>query len=57
MPPRRCAWPSLPIAAVLYWVFTRGLDVKAEQALAEQQAAALEEPDNEHDDLAGAVVD
>jgi nucleobase:cation symporter-1, NCS1 family len=48
---------GLPVAAILYWVFTRGLDVKAEQALAEQQAAALEAPDSERDDLAGATVD
>ena len=48
---------GLPVAAILYWIFTRGLDVKAEQALAEQQAAALEAPDSERDDLAGAIVD
>ncbi|HEY5224920.1 MAG TPA: cytosine permease [Microbacteriaceae bacterium] len=48
---------GLPVAGVLYWVFTRGLDLKAERALAEQQAAALENPDGELDDLAGAVVD
>jgi NCS1 nucleoside transporter family len=48
---------GLPVAAILYWVFTRGLDVKSEQALAEQQAASLEVPNNELDDLAGAVVD
>jgi NCS1 family nucleobase:cation symporter-1 len=48
---------GLPVSAVLYYVFTRGLDVKAEQALAEQQSAALEAADNEHGDLAGSVVD
>jgi NCS1 family nucleobase:cation symporter-1 len=48
---------GLPVAAILYWLFTRGLDVKAEQALAVKQAAALERPDGEVEDLAGAVVD
>jgi Purine-cytosine permease and related proteins len=48
---------GLPISAGLYWIFTRNLDVAAEQVLAEQQAAALEHPDDELDDLAGVVVD
>jgi NCS1 family nucleobase:cation symporter-1 len=48
---------GLPVAAVLYWLFTRGLDVKAEQALADKQAADLEKPDSEKEDLAGSVVD
>jgi nucleobase:cation symporter-1, NCS1 family len=48
---------GLPVAAILYWLLTRGLDLKSEQALADQQAAALEAPDNEKEDLAGAVVD
>jgi nucleobase:cation symporter-1, NCS1 family len=48
---------GLPVSAILYYVFTRGLDVAAEQSLAENQAAALEHPDNEREDLAGAFVD
>jgi NCS1 family nucleobase:cation symporter-1 len=48
---------GLPVSALLYYAFTRGIDVKAEQALAEQQSAALEAPDAEHEDLAGSVVD
>jgi nucleobase:cation symporter-1, NCS1 family len=48
---------GLPVSAILYYVFTRSLDVKAEQALAEAQAAALEQPDSEQEDLAGSVVD
>jgi nucleobase:cation symporter-1, NCS1 family len=48
---------GLPVAAILYYALTRGLDVKAEEALAAEQAAALETPDNEKEDLAGAVID
>jgi NCS1 family nucleobase:cation symporter-1 len=48
---------GLPVSAVLYFAFTRGLDVAAERALADSQAAALESPDNEKEDLAGAVID
>ena len=48
---------GLPVAAILYWLFTRSLDLKSEQALAASQAAALESPDAESDDLAGSVVD
>jgi NCS1 family nucleobase:cation symporter-1 len=48
---------GLPVAAILYWLFTRGLDLKSEQALADSQAKALETPDNEKEDLAGSVVD
>lgn len=33
---------GLPVAAILYWLFTRNLDVAAEQRLAEAQAAELE---------------
>ncbi len=47
---------GLPVSAVLYWLLTRGLDVKSEQALADSQAAALEAPDSEVEDLAGSVV-
>ncbi|MCU1471491.1 MAG: allantoin permease [Glaciihabitans sp.] len=48
---------GLPVSGVLYYVFTRGLDVKSEQALAESQAADLERGAPEADDLAGAVID
>ncbi len=48
---------GLPVSAVLYFAFTRGLDVAAERALADSQAAALEVPDDEKEDLAGAVID
>lgn len=48
---------GLPIAGGLYWIFTRGLDLDAERALAHQQADALENPDHEREDLAGAMVD
>jgi NCS1 family nucleobase:cation symporter-1 len=48
---------GLPISAVLYWLFTRGLDLKSERDLADAQAAALEQTDNEREDLAGVVVD
>jgi hypothetical protein len=33
---------GLPIGAILYWVFTRNLDVAGEKRLADQQAAELE---------------
>jgi NCS1 family nucleobase:cation symporter-1 len=48
---------GLPISAVLYWLLTRSLDLKSEKALADLQAAALEVPDNELEDLAGSVID
>ncbi|MEO8907445.1 MAG: cytosine permease, partial [Microbacteriaceae bacterium] len=48
---------GLPVAAILYWLFARSLDLPAERALAEEQAAALEQPDDEQEDLAGAVID
>jgi purine-cytosine permease-like protein len=48
---------GLPVAAILYWLFTRGLDLKSEQSLADSQAAALEQEEPEADDLAGALVD
>jgi NCS1 family nucleobase:cation symporter-1 len=48
---------GLPIAGVLYWLFTRGLDLKSERALADSQAAELEHPDTESEGLAGAVLD
>lgn len=48
---------GLPVSAMLYWLLTRGLDVKSEQSLADSQAAALEAPDSEVEDLAGSVVD
>jgi NCS1 nucleoside transporter family len=48
---------GLPVAAVLYWILSRSLDLKAEQALADKQAKALEVPDNEAEDLAGHVID
>jgi NCS1 family nucleobase:cation symporter-1 len=48
---------GLPVAAILYWVFTRGLDLQSERALADSQAAALESPDSEGEDLAASVVD
>ncbi|MCU1528434.1 MAG: allantoin permease, partial [Frondihabitans sp.] len=39
---------GLPIAAILYYVFTRNLDVAAERELADSQAAELEEAAEEH---------
>jgi NCS1 family nucleobase:cation symporter-1 len=48
---------GLPVSAILYWLFTRGLDLKSERALADSQAAALEEEAPEADDLAGAIVE
>ena len=48
---------GLPVSAILYWLLTRGLDLKAEQDLADSQAAALEVDDGELEDVAGAVVD
>jgi NCS1 family nucleobase:cation symporter-1 len=48
---------GLPVSALLYWLLTRGLDLKSERALAESQAAALELEAPETDDLAGAVID
>jgi nucleobase:cation symporter-1, NCS1 family len=48
---------GLPVSALLYWILTRSLDLKAEEALAASQADELEQPDNEVEDLAGHVVD
>ncbi|MDQ1560880.1 MAG: nucleobase:cation symporter, family [Actinomycetota bacterium] len=48
---------GLPVAGVLYWLFTRGLDLDAERALADAQADDLEHPDAEAEDLAGVLVD
>ncbi|MEP6843803.1 MAG: cytosine permease [Pseudolysinimonas sp.] len=48
---------GLPVAAILYWLFTRGLDLKAERAIADAQASTLENPDHEAEDLAGHVID
>ncbi len=48
---------GLPVAALLYWILTRGLDLEAERALADEQAAALEVDDGEQEDYAGALVD
>ncbi len=48
---------GLPVSAILYWVFTRGLDLKSERELADAQAGSLETPDSEREDLAGSVVD
>ena len=39
---------GLPVSAGLYWLLTRNLDVAAEQRLADQQRAALEEAAHEH---------
>ena len=39
---------GLPVAGGLYWLLTRNIDVAAEQRLAEQQAAELEEAAHEH---------
>jgi nucleobase:cation symporter-1, NCS1 family len=39
---------GLPVAAGLYWLLTRRIDVEAEQRLADQQAAELEEAAREH---------
>ena len=48
---------GLPVSALLYYAFTRRLDVASEQKLADSQAKALETPDGEQEDLAGAVID
>lgn len=48
---------GLPVSAILYWLLTRGLDLKSERDLADAQASALEVPDDEQEDLAGVVVD
>ncbi|MEY9951549.1 cytosine permease [Leifsonia sp. EB34] len=48
---------GLPVGGVLYWLFTRNLDLAAERALAEQQAADLENAAPEGEDLAGVIVD
>jgi NCS1 family nucleobase:cation symporter-1 len=48
---------GLPVSAILYYVFTRGLDLKSERELADAQAGSLEAPDSEREDLAGSVVD
>ena len=39
---------GLPVAAVLYWLLTRSIDVEAEQRLAEAEAEALEQAAHEH---------
>ena len=39
---------GLPVAGGLYWLMTRHVDVAAEQRLAEQQTAELEEAAHEH---------
>jgi NCS1 nucleoside transporter family len=39
---------GLPVAGGLYWLLTRNVDVEAEQRLAEQQTAELEEAAHEH---------
>jgi nucleobase:cation symporter-1, NCS1 family len=39
---------GLPVAGGLYWLMTRHVDVAAEQRLAEQQSAELEEAAHEH---------
>jgi NCS1 family nucleobase:cation symporter-1 len=39
---------GLPVAGGLYWLMTSHVDVAAEQRLAEQQAAELEEAAHEH---------
>jgi nucleobase:cation symporter-1, NCS1 family len=48
---------GLPVSAILYFLFSRSLDLKAERALADAQAGSLEAPDSEREDLAGSVVD
>jgi NCS1 family nucleobase:cation symporter-1 len=48
---------GLPVAGVLYFILTRSLDLKAEEALAASQSDALETPDLESEDLAGSVID
>jgi NCS1 family nucleobase:cation symporter-1 len=48
---------GLPIGALLYWLFTRNLDVAAERQLADEQADALELASQEQEDLAGALID
>jgi hypothetical protein len=48
---------GLPVAALLYWILSRSIDLKAEEALAAAQADSLEVDDGEKEDLAGAVVD
>ncbi|MGH3499130.1 MAG: purine-cytosine permease family protein [Nocardioidaceae bacterium] len=39
---------GLPVAAILYWVFSRSLDVQAEAALAEREAQSLEQEATAH---------
>jgi NCS1 family nucleobase:cation symporter-1 len=48
---------GLPVAALLYWILSRSIDLKSEEALADAQADSLEITDGEIEDLAGAVVD
>ena len=48
---------GLPVGGALYWLFSRNLDLAAERALAEQQAADLENAAPESEDLAGVIVD
>ncbi|HEV7183346.1 MAG TPA: cytosine permease [Leifsonia sp.] len=48
---------GLPVGAILYWLFTRNLDVDSERKLADQQAADLENAAPEAPDLAGIIVE
>ena len=48
---------GLPVSAILYWLFTRGLDLKSERDLADAQADSLEVEDGEREDLAGSIVE
>ena len=40
---------GLPVAGVLYWIFTRSIDVEAETRVAEAEAAELERAAAEHE--------
>ena len=48
---------GLPVGAILYWIFTRNLDVASERRLAEQQASEIENLSPEAEDLAGSLID
>jgi len=39
---------GLPVAAIFYWLFTRGVDVQAERRLADEQSAEIERAAAEH---------
>ncbi|WP_405827523.1 purine-cytosine permease family protein [Streptomyces sp. NBC_01176] len=39
---------GLPVAAVLYWLFTRSIDVEAETRIAEEELTALESAAHDH---------